>query len=289
MVVLERDSWWVRVAPLTTDVALADEYTFVADENSTTLRHPTGIFLRAAATVPMYTFARFLGDVGTAGSDDVGESLRRLEASCIRQAAPPDGLTTGSRLEPDDWDRLEALDALHDQMRWFESATRGVVDKSGLIVGRDGEIESSPDAVDASELLKRPGGTLGEVMAATHIEAVRLQALKTGRAKPTRDERAVLEQYFGVPVKTAHPPKKRLALLEVLSRPSHRDDWLEWQQQIDALDVEVEDALVPFMEHMLEASPAMRSGVTRSVQPEEEWSLDEWRRWWEERFALRRK
>jgi hypothetical protein len=287
-VVLERTSWWVRVAPLTTDVALADEYTLVTDKAGTSLRQPTGVFLRASATVPMFTFSRYLGDVEAVGNYSSTEALRRLETACLEQAEPPADLPTGPRLEPDDWDRLEALDALQDQMRWFETATHKVFDQDGLIVGRTEQSAGADKSVDVTELLRRDKDLRG-LMESTGLAPGRLNDLKIGRIQPAPADRAALEKHFGVSVQGGYSEEARLALLEVVSEPAHRDDWSQWRDEPDTGTVEAEDRLVRFMEHLLDQPLAARSVATRSAEPPEPQTVEQWREVWRSRLAMRRR
>lgn len=244
-VVLEKNSWWVTVAPLTTDLDLADEYTALCDAHATSLSLPTAVFMRAAATVPQYTLAQFLGDLRPAGVADPTTELLRLQRACLKGIDPSGVIPTGRRLEVDDWDRQEALDGLVELMSWFESATSDVLDSTGAIVGGDpeeaavsghdnvcgeigrhrGDFVPGGESVDVVDALKNSGKSLPELVDSTGFDPSRLLDLLQGSGKPTQGEREVLAEVLGVQVRGSYPDVARLALLEIVSEPEHRPLW----------------------------------------------------------------
>ena len=284
-VVLQRETWWARVAPLTTDVALADEYTYLAGEPSSILAQRTAIFLRATATVPLYTLSWYLGRVASSGNAGTAESLRRLEIACLQQSSPPADLPTGPPLAGDDWDRLEALETLSEQMGFFEAATHGIMDESGPIAGR---VDAGQEnAEEASTLLRQRGVELRSLMAGTGLPAGRLTDWKSGHIPPSAEERTALTRYFHVPVKGGgHPENERLALFDLLCEPAHRNDW--FASPAEPGTPQPEDRLVPFMEHLLDHPVAART-VTTHGTPGRELSREEWRNVWRDRLAINRR
>lgn len=245
-VVLEKNSWWVTVAPLTTDLELADEYTAVCSADATSLSYPTAVFMRAATSVPAYTLAHFLGELHPKGVDDPVTELRRLQRACVQGIKPPDALPTGRPLQVDDWDRQEALDGLVALMSWFESATSDVLDEHGAIVGGEAEDTSdyqtqddapgahgrhrgeSTQTVDVMEALKSSKKDLRELVESTGLEPARVLDFLQGGGKPTATEREALGHALGVQVTGAYSDVARLALLEVLSEPENRNVWRAW-------------------------------------------------------------
>lgn len=281
-VVLERDSWWARVAPLTTDTGLADEYTFLVDETETTLSQPAAIFMRATATVPLYTLSWFIGDVASAETD-VRQALRRLEVAHLEQSPPPADVPTGSMLTPDDWDRLEALDALSEQMRWFEAATHGIVDDAGPLAGR---VDASHEAaVEASTLLNQRGIGLREVADGTGLAASKILDFKSGRLQPSAHDRAALTKHFGLPVRGGHSEDERFATFEVLCEPANRHHWYGWRGRQGGASPE--DCLVPFMEDFMDHPVAARS-VSAQPTSGQDLSREDWLRVVRDRLAMHR-
>lgn len=280
-VVLERDFWWARVAPVTTDINLADEYSFLIDEDGTTLSQPAVIFMRATATVPLFTLSWFLGDVACAGTN-VQQALRSLEAAHLEQAPPPSEVPTGTALTADDWDRLDALDALNEQMQWFQAASHGVLDEAGPVAGRQAAAEDG--GLDVAKLLNQRGLDVLALAESTGLADFRLLDLKSGRVQPTPEDRAALSAHFGASVRGAgHPVSKRLAAFDVLCEPGNRRFWFGWHAQ--ERQAAPEDCLVPFTEHLLNNQVAARSLPTQSA-PAADRTREQWRQLFRDQLAL---
>lgn len=293
-VVVEKNSWWVTVAPLTTDQDLADEYTALCDADATSLSYPTAVFMRAATTVPKYTLAQFLGDVRPLGVADPTAELQRLQRACLQGTEPPDAMPTGRPLQVDDWDRQEALDGLVELMSWFESATSDVLDETGEIVGGErenadtaagaddgtraeggrhrGDAGRSGEPVDVVDALKSSNMKLGDLAAATGLDPARLLDFLQGGGKPNQPERDALGRALNVQVRGSYPDVARLALLEVVSEPEYRSLWRE-----SALDDETDmrgssrwtpdDRHHDRVSHLSEARHASTASVGESLRP----------------------
>lgn len=304
-VVLEHNSWWVTVAPLSTDVNLADEYTLVCDADATSLTHPTAVFLRAAATVPQFTLSRFLGDVRPVGVESPAAELQRLNLACIQSAEPPSTVPTGPKLAVDDWDRQEALDSLVHLMRWFEAATADVLDEDGAVVGGGSRPQENVDAVDVVDLLKRTTADLPTLVESTGLQPARIVSLLQGSGKPSPEERAALGAHFGVTVAGGVTDTGRLALLEVLSEPANRDLWAHagtatissqrdrssegWRRERgSAEDRGSGESVRPYIEDLLTHGLAARS-VTDASRGHVDGGLEEWRAYWRDVLAHRRR
>lgn len=306
-VVLEQNSWWVTIAPLSTDVDLADEYTAVLESDATSLRHPTAVFMRAAMTVPQFTLAHYLGDVTPDGVENASEALRTLQTACLRNSVAPDALSTGHALREDDWDRQDALDSLAELMSWFKSATTDVLDKDGSIFGSDtasGDTEAIGEEVDVVEALKKSRKELTELVERSGLEPARLLDLLQGGGKPTPNERRRLSEALGVNVTGGYTDVARLALLEIASEPAHRHLWLA-SNKVDELIAEEATAvapwgtpkprstrarenpesLQPFLEQMFTQRVAARS-VPNGGRGENDGGLAEWRAYWRDRLAM---
>lgn len=304
-VVLERNSWWVTVAPLSTDVELADEYTLVCDADATSLTHPTAVFLRAATTVPQFTLSRFLGDVRPAGVASPATELQRLNLACIQSAEPPSTVPTGPKLAVDDWDRQEALDSLVELMGWFEAATADVLDEDGAIVGGGPRSKENVDTIDVVELLKRSSADLPTLAESTGLEPARIVTLLQGAGKPSAEERTALGEYFGVTVAGGAADKVRLALLEVLSEPANRALWRHadvatrssqgershetWTDDPSgAAGHRSGESVRPYIEDLLRHGFAARS-VADTDRGHADGGLEEWRAYWRDVLAHRRR
>jgi hypothetical protein len=282
-VVLERNSWWVTVAPLSTDVKLADEYTAVCDADATSLGCQTAVFMRAATTVPQYTLALYLGDVQPAGVANAANELHNLHVASINQSSPQSGLPTGRPLQVDDWDRQQVLDAFREQMSWFEAATQDVIDDNGDIVGGDATADlPDGDHQSIEELLRRPGLDLMDLSTDTQIRPDRILDLTQGSGRPTPEERTSLETYFGVTISGAYPEAARRALLEIASEPTHRHLWLI--SNTAESGGQAPDTLRPFLEHMLTQNVAART--VNGSGHDTDAGLTAWRAYWRDKFAV---
>jgi hypothetical protein len=217
-VVVNHQHWLTRVAPLTTDVVTADEYALLVSPSDSSLDQDAAVFTRAAATVPTFTLAQFLGDLTVDGVPSA-DSLKVLDSACLLGSTPPETLPTGPPLREDDWESHELLDSLQTQMDWFAES---VVDMEGHDSAGDNE---SVESVSVQELLaaasreKRP---LADIAALTGLEMSRVLNLMNGRAEPTPAEVACIAQGFGQKVVSGLLPEARNALLEVVSEPTLR-------------------------------------------------------------------
>ncbi|TXL62359.1 hypothetical protein [Aeromicrobium terrae] len=279
-VVLSQSSWWTRVAPLTTDVDLADEYTLLIDPRCTSLALQTATFLRASASVPTFTLAQYLGDVGQVEGRDAVEALLSLEVAMIDGTLRSD-LSTGPMLAQSDWDRQEFLDSLQESMNWFEGAALSVLDDDGSIAGGSSSLDDSE--ADVSDLL-RTSQDLPSLVEATGIAPGRLLSLKTGRAKPQGPEIEVLSSYFGSKVRVGHPENMRIAALELIAEPANRQLWLEAAQSSEA-----GAPLSPrkFLVDLIETPIAARTVYGPTSAPGNNATVEEWKRALRDRIAVR--
>ena len=279
-VTIERDSWWVTVAPVSSDVALADEYAAICDAAASSLNTDAAVFMRAATTVPLYTLAGYLGEFYPPTTDNPAAWLRELHSSAVQQTAPPSDVPTGPALDVDDWDRQEALDTLLDDMRWFAAAAVELADDE--IANTDGlQTPTGTTLASVPDLLRSPGIKMGELIAATDIEAGRLVDLQQGGSQPTADEQRALSEYFGVAVSQSEQQAlRRRALLEVVSEPRCRPLW-DAKDSPDPLKTGTPRQLV---DRLLNEKIAARTvaGTGRAADAD----LNAWRAHWRDVIAM---
>jgi transcriptional regulator with XRE-family HTH domain len=217
-VVVNHKHWLTRVAPLTTDVVTADEYALLVSSSDSSLDQDAVVFTRAAATVPTFTLAQFLGDV-TVGGAPSGEFLKVLDSACLLGSNPADALPTGAPLRVDDWESQELLDSLQGQMEWFAAS---VMDVDGHDAPGNGDAAESVSVQGLLATASREKQSLADIAALTGLEMSRVLNLMNGRATPTPAEVASIGDAFGQPAVSGLSPEDRNALLEVVSDPTLR-------------------------------------------------------------------
>lgn len=279
-VVVSQSSWWTRVAPVTTDVALADEYTLLTDPETTSLNYETATFMRASASVPTFTLAQYLGDIGPIGGLDASEALRTLDIAMLDGERSAD-IPTGPPLNESDWDRQEFLDSLHESMKWFESASLSVLEESDLIVGTSAATGGPlADVVDLLNTTK----DLPSLVEATGIAPGRLVNFKSGRETPRGVELDALSSYFGSEIDGSHPDNKRTAALELISEPSNRSLWLTAAES-DTDETELSPRR--FLADLLQTPIAARTVSGGKNSPPANASVEDWKRVLRDQIAHR--
>ena len=277
--VIERHGCWVKVAPVTTDVELADEYALVLAAHDTSLGVPAVVFVRARATVPLFVLDRFRGDVHVEGAT-LAEMATRTERA-LRAGEPVVGVPTGRDLVDTDIDRLETLEALQEEMAWFEAAVIDVLDAEGDLRWMPGGEQSAVPALPAAELLRRPGLQEADLIESTGIEPVRVLELMRGGIEPNPAEVLALRGYFGEEIGSNLGEKAHLALIEVVSEPSKRIARQRWNAD-HAPDAGPE-TVGALIERVLQEPLAART-VTGSH--EVDGSTEAWRIYWRSRLTV---
>jgi len=118
--VLDRDRWWVTVAPVTTDVTAADEYSLILPETATILGVPAAVCLSLECVVPLFTFDQLITPAGRPRAADSGSSIQLPPPHTIRDAwhawrrgaTPPEQHSYGDPLLDEDLDRRELRNTL---------------------------------------------------------------------------------------------------------------------------------------------------------------------------------
>ncbi|MGY0389442.1 hypothetical protein ACWZJV_20945 [Nocardioides sp. WG-D5] len=273
VVIVYRDHWTVRVMPVTTDVALADEYSLLLEGSDLSLGSAAAVFGRAGANVPTFTLSRFLGDVTVRGTS-IRSALRTLDAACMRGRQAGADVPTGPELQPADWETHELLDSLQEQMQWFSSAVTDVSDFSHAAEPESGTAEV--DIRQALVTVARKGG-VAELADRTGIAMGKLLDLMNGRSQPSGREASILSAALGRPVASAMPQAARTALIEVVAEPSVRP-FRVWFNEHE-VDASADAASVaPLVAKMWEQGVAAR---TSSASDDDEG----WRRRWRAQLA----
>lgn len=284
-VTVDRDSWWVTVAPVSSDVALADEYTAICDASATSLNTEAAVFMRAATTVPLYALAGFLGDVHPSTTDDPSAWLHQLHHSAVQQTPPPTDVPTGPVLAIDDWDRQGALDTLLEDMRWFAAAAVEFADGDEAEEANEVSHEvPAGKAGSATELLRAPGVDVLKLANSTGIELGRLVDLAQGGGQPTPDEQRALSDHFGVAVSQSEQEVlRRRALLQVVPEPRYRALW-EASTSAGSPAVLEPGTLRLLVARLLNDKIAARTVAGTGRSPDAD--LEAWRVYWRDLLAM---
>jgi hypothetical protein len=118
--VVALDRWWVTVAPVTTDVAAADEYSVVLPETATVLNVPAAVCFSLDCVVPLFTFDQMIAPAGQPTEVDADQlkqlpspnTLHDIWRAWRRGTAPPLHLAYGQPLLDGDLGRRELRGAL---------------------------------------------------------------------------------------------------------------------------------------------------------------------------------
>ena len=212
--VLSVRAWWVDVAPVTTDVLHADEYTWRLPGHATTLGVPLAVVVSAEATVPLFTFERLVSDLAdTLGPDSAGSAAALRSA--LRNARPaPRGMDVGPFTGEMDVDRGELRASLQSQLAVFGGAYAHRTETSAAEELADVLMEHSQGNPDAFNAFGIGAIDMLELTRGARLTAAQAEALSTALKMPA-------EQLLAL-----NPPLPDAAIVEV-SRPVLRASFEE--------------------------------------------------------------
>jgi hypothetical protein len=117
-VILDIEHWWVTVAPVTTDIVAADEYSLLVGDMATVLGVPAALCISLECVVPLITLDRLVTpSTKTRLADNAGqlprvEDVRRVWLAWRRGDVPPVGFSYGQPVIDGDLDRRELRSAV---------------------------------------------------------------------------------------------------------------------------------------------------------------------------------
>lgn len=266
VVVIDRERWELRVAPVITDTDLADEYTLLFDATALSFGEPAAAFTRAITTVPLFTFDIHLGDIHT--PFNTTRALRNLENAHLAGAAPADDIPTGDTLNDNDWDRHAALNELRDIMRRFSEAAIDIADLHDPAT-------SPTDTASIVDAFRRTNPNPIELAELTGITLRRLVDLQQQGAQPTRDELHQLSAALDMPLKRDIAPESLDNLIEVTSDPQYRTKRRAWNLEHVAVH-DSPDTVVPLVHHLIEYRLAARMTGTDTTKGRQRTSYQDW-------------
>jgi hypothetical protein len=220
--VVALDRWWVTVAPVTTDVGAADEYSLILSETATVLGVPAAVCLSLECVVPLFTFDRLVTPAGRtvpADGDRAAqlpppETIRDLWRAWRRGTPPPGQLSLGEPLLDGDLDRRELRSTL----------AAGFMSLVGASEQAPGESTRQPPA-PLSVMLQQLDMPLGELALRTNLQREVFLRIKQG-GRVSLDEAHALAAVLETDAETvlaANPPLDDRLVVDV-SRPRWRPD-----------------------------------------------------------------
>jgi hypothetical protein len=231
--VIDTQGWLALVAPVTTDVSLADELTLRVPAERSPLGTELAVWVRSRMRVPLFVFDRPLGALPSVGANLLPAvvALRHLVRMHLTESQVPQDLPVGRQLTDNDTDRLAIHDALREQLSLFAAAPAGLLEDASLIIG-----EKSGDARELTrpmpdvlrELAKSK--SLSELADMTGLEMSRLLDLSRLGAIAEPDEVAAIERVAGVGIDDSTWFANAAAALAEVSRPTWRSARRRWTQ-----------------------------------------------------------
>lgn len=223
--VVRVSGWLALVAPVTTDVDLADQYTLLVSEESA-VELPTAVWLRATREVPLYAFDTYLATLPRIDGHDAGDALNLLYSAWRSNAQPPPELPVGPELDSEDLDRTSMTLALAQHIQPFALAGSSV--QALQEEYRDGDTPS------VGELFDRSGLGLAELVNGSGLSAP--EVLDAKRNDGTSAERAdALAPVLAVSATELLPRLPEEAIVAA-SRPSwrqQRETWTRYHSPTD--------------------------------------------------------
>jgi hypothetical protein len=283
--VIEVDDWQVLSAPVTTDIRLADEFTLLVPETDSPLATDLAIWIRASSAFPLFVFDRQLGTLPAVGAARVSgrTALRQLNRAYLASSVAPANLPVGRPLTDNDVDRLAMHNALQEQADWFSSASAGLIDSDGVLIGLPAAAEDRGPARPLDVVLRDSGLELSELSARTGLDMPRLLDLARPGASASPQEIAAIEGATGTSASIAGATQQARAIgaLAEVSRPAWRAARLRWttdhEPNADA------QSPVPIVQRLLQYTLAAR---TVRQAPERSGEQDRMRRHWRDCLAM---
>lgn len=151
LILLVEDEW-AHVAPVTVDVAYADNFTAVLRGANSPLPVPAAVFAGLTTPVPLFTLDLHLGDV----SPEAVSALNKLRLANLRGETPESSLETGSH------------DAsIVDPRREFRN---DLADTLGQLAAADLASLSQPGSIDIDEELGARGVNVTDLKTLLNVD-----------------------------------------------------------------------------------------------------------------------
>lgn len=218
-VVVKVDRLWVTVAPVTTDVAAADQFGVIMPATASLLGTEFAVCFSLESTVPLFVFDReitpasrpTLNEMETAAQLPPPETIREVWRAWRRGVAGPADLIYGTPVEEADLDRRDLRDAV-------ASGFAKLANAAACVPG-----EPTGDVIPLLQQVKSLNLAPAELTARSGLGMDAFLRIKKG-GRVIHDEAAQLAQLLNTDVRTvldSNPPFDE-ALVTEISRPAHR-------------------------------------------------------------------
>jgi len=224
--VLAVDRWWVTIAPVTSDIAAADEYSVLLGSDVTCLDIPLALCVSLECTVPLFTFDTLIAQTGTGSRTTPATGmpsplvLQAIWRAWRRGDVPPEDARYGEPVLGGDLDRRELRNTVSAAFVPLVSAAPTIL--------RDA-VQPSASLFDMINSLNL---SLSELVEASQLDRkVFLQIKQGGRV--TAQQAHQLARLLSTDVSTvlaANPPLDE-GLVVQISRPRWRHDLRRLAQQ----------------------------------------------------------
>lgn len=217
--VVNVDRWWVTVAPVTTDVSAADEFSLILPRTASVLETEFAVCFSLETTVPLFVFDREITPASQATLDEATaashipppQTVRDVWRAWRRGTLGPTHLTHGTPVDEADLDRRELRNAIAAGFTQLASAAACV---PGDPIG---------EVTPLLQQVKALGLPPDQLAARSGLDmSVFLRIKKGGRV--THSEADKLAGLLGTDTRTvlaANPPLDDELVAEV-GRPAHR-------------------------------------------------------------------
>lgn len=234
-VVVGIDRWWVTVAPVTTDVNAADEYSVLLPPTASALNTAVAVCFSLECTIPLFVFDRVVAPATRPTLDKAQaaaqlpppDTVRDVWRAWRRSSSAPPNLTYGCALDDGDLDRREL---------------RSVIAASfAVLVGASSYVPGSPhgEVVPLAQRVRDLGLRPSALAVQTGISMEVFMRINRG-GRVTRAEAAILAPLLGTDAQTvldANPALDEELVVEV-SRPHRRPTFRRLAQPESTEDAE---------------------------------------------------
>jgi hypothetical protein len=218
-VVVDIDRWWVTVAPVTTEIGAADEFSLLLPRTASELDTDLAVCFSLECVVPLFIFDRLIAPASRPTLDHERakaqlpppDTLRDVWHAWRRSGSVPADLTYGIALDDGDLDRRELRSAIATSFSELSSASSCVPD------------DPLGEVVPLTERVTGTGLGLSELAKASGLDReVFLRIKQNGRISHQEAER--LAGVLNTDVQSlldGNPPLED-DLIVAVSRPRHR-------------------------------------------------------------------
>lgn len=218
-VVLDVDQWWVTVAPVSTELAAADEYSLLVPATASQLNTGLAICVSLECVVPLFVFDRLITPASRPTLDQEAakaklpppDTLRDVWRAWRRSSSVPAGLVHGVALDEGDFDRREL---------------RSVIAASfSILVGASSCVPGDPlgEPTPLTERIIQANLKLSDLTIQSGLDREVFVRIKQG-GRVSRWEAERLAGMLGIDVQSVLDGNPPLAddLIVAVSRPCHR-------------------------------------------------------------------